>query len=203
MKMLKTITLLITIIIFVSPVYAQEFEIEDVTQSTVVEDEDNNTVKSTNSYFELELKRGVQNPLNKEIPLTLYITPKIDSPKTQILWNIPSTFGVDIKHSEFVDLNKDQTYSFSIDVKPERTGSYGISVNVISWQFDTNLTNTVSSTITLSKSLIVQPVDPEFTLISLLLLLAFLLVSGIGIYLLVKISKKLLIKLKIWLTPPV
>lgn len=203
MKMLKIITLLIAIVVFVSPTYAQDFEVEDVSQSTVVEDEDNNTVKSTNSYFELELKRGVQNPLNKKIPLTLYITPKIDSPKTQILWNVPTTFSKDINHNEFVDLNRDQTYSYSIDVKPERTGSYGVSVSVISWQFDTNLTNTVSSTITLNKSLIVQPIDPEFTLISLILVLAFLLVSGIGTFLLVKVSKKLLVKLKIWLTPPV
>jgi hypothetical protein len=157
---------------------------------------------SKNAYFDLELIRGTQNPLNREIPFEIKITPKLDSPKTQILWDIPAVFTLKTKHNEFVSLEEGQTYTFSATIKPQREGSYNIVVNVISWQYDTNKTNSVKDTLTLSKALTVQPADPQYGLLILLVIASVLIISGISIFVLVKVVKKSITKIRKWLTPP-
>ncbi len=178
-------------------------DIDDTTlneEETLVDSEEEPVSK--NAYFDLELIRGTQNPLNREIPFTIRITPKLDSPKTQILWDIPIVFTLKTKHSEFVSLEQGKTYSYSATIKPQREGSYNIVVNVISWQHDTNKTNSVRDTLTLNRGLTVQPADPQYTLMVLLIIAGVLILSGISIFVLVKVVKKSITKLKKWLTPP-
>jgi len=178
---------------------------QDIDDTTLNEEEtlvDSEEPVSKNAYFDLELIRGTQNPLNREIPFTIRITPKLDSPKTQILWDIPIVFTLKTKHSEFVSLEQGKTYSYSATIKPQREGSYNIVVNVISWQHDTNKTNSVRDTLTLNRGLTVQPVDPQYTLMVLLIVAGVLILSGISIFVLVKVVKKSITKLKKWLTPP-
>ncbi|OGC45075.1 hypothetical protein A2400_00450 [candidate division WS6 bacterium RIFOXYB1_FULL_33_14] len=178
---------------------------QDIDDTTLNEEEtlvDSEEPVSKNAYFDLELIRGTQNPLNREIPFTIRITPKLDSPKTQILWDIPIVFTLKTKHSEFVSLEQGKTYSYSATIKPQREGSYNIVVNVISWQHDTNKTNSVRDTLTLNRGLTVQPADPQYTLMVLLIIAGVLILSGISIFVLVKVVKKSITKLKKWLTPP-
>jgi len=189
------------------PVFAQETEMdllnEEVEIKNQVTDIENSTVTSTNQYFKLELKRGVQSPITKKIPFTVYITPKMDSPKTQITWNIPTSFKLEQKHEEYVSLKKDQTYSFSASAKPEQKGTYDITVNVISWQYNTNKSNSAYYNITLDKSLVIQPLDPKYTLLLLLFVFGVLVASGALIFVLIKSLKIIIKKVKVWITPPV
>ena len=67
--MKKILLLTLLLLLNISPILAQEEE----------------GIVSSNAYFDLRLTRGVQSPINKSIPFTVYITPKIDSPRTQIL----------------------------------------------------------------------------------------------------------------------
>jgi len=157
---------------------------------------------SKNAYFDLKLTRGSQNPLNREIPFTITITPKLDSPKTQILWDVPTVFTLKTKHTEFVSLEEGKTYTYSATIKPQREGSYNIVVNVISWQYDTNKTNSVKDTVTLDEGLTVQPMDTQYILTILLLVAGILIISGISIFVLIKVIKKSILKLRRWLTPP-
>ena len=124
--MKKILLTLFTFTMLISPVFSQEqlndTSVEPVEEKTQVEDEKTNSTTSINKYFELELKRGTQNPLTKTIPFTVYVTPKINSSKTQILWNVPAVFDVERKHSEFVSLTKGQTYSFSASLTPQKSG---------------------------------------------------------------------------------
>lgn len=199
-------------LLFVIPatyVFADTTEVvvdEDVAtesaQPVVVEDIEKKSVTSTNKYFELELIREGQNPFNKAVPYTLRITPKIDAYKTQILWDAPTTFEVNPKHSDFVDLNTGQTYTFKANVVPNRGGTYDISVNAISWLPEGNFTNSVSSTITLSDSNIVQPVDASYTIGMIAMILGILLTLGALIFVGIKMSDKIIARIKIWLTPP-
>jgi hypothetical protein len=159
-------------------------------------------VTSVNNYFELELVRGSQSPFNKSIPYTLYITPKVNSSRTQIIWEVPTTLDVRTSHKEFVNLQKDQTYSYRANLVPNRDGTYEISVNVIAWQFDTNYTNSVSSTLTLSKSLVIQPVDSEYTISIMLMIVGGIILLGIGGFFAYKLSQRMVKSLKLWLTPP-
>lgn len=163
---------------------------------------DTNTSETSSQYFNIELKKGVQNPITKKIPFKIVITPKINSSKTQILWNVPTVFTVTKNHSEFVSLIRDQTYTYSALLKPNKEGSYNISVNVVSWQTDSNKSNSADTNITLNKSLIVSPIE---TMYIVYIFLIVLLVAGIAtliIFLLSKGIKLLVKKAKIWFTPP-
>ncbi|MDX9738994.1 MAG: hypothetical protein RBT33_01345 [Candidatus Dojkabacteria bacterium] len=209
MKYLKILLLPILFFSLTTILSAQDQEVvvdKDVAKSEslpiVNENPEKKTVTSKNNYFELELIRGTQSALTKNIPYTLYITPKIDSQKTQILWEVPSTILVKRSHKEFVSLNKDETYKFKINVDPQRAGTYDVSASVISWQYDTNYTNSVSSTVTLSDNLVVQPVDSEYSVSIMLMVALVVILAGIGVFLLYKASGKLIKKLKLWLTPP-
>lgn len=200
--LLPIILLTSTIYSFAQEVVVDQDVAERESKPVIVENTEKKTVTSTNKYFELDLVRGTQNPLNKSIPFTLYITPKIDSERTQILWELPSTLEARASHKEFVNLEKDQTYAFKVNIKPKREGSYNVTANVIAWEYNTNYTNSVSSTITLSKNLVVQPVDSEYSVsIILMFVIGFiiLLAGGFFIY---KSSEKIIKRLKIWLTPP-
>jgi hypothetical protein len=212
MKLLNIVLLLLLILIPYSNVYSEvqtdtEIVIDKETserESTPVikEDSDKKTVSSVNRFFELELLRGPQSPFNKGISYTLYITPKLDSARTQILWEVPTTFETKIGHREFLNLKKNETYKYQVSIYPKREGTYEITANVISWQHDTNYTNSVSSEISLNKNLVVQPVDSEYSVTIMLMVvggIVFLIMGGFIVY---KISKRLLKKLKLWLTPP-
>lgn len=203
-KIIFTLSILLLLTI---PVFAQETEMdllnEDVEVKNQVTDIENSTVTSTNQYFKLELKRGVQSPITKKIPFTVYITPKMDSSRTQISWNIPTSFKLEQKHEEYVSLKKDQTYSFSASVKPEQKGTYDITVNVISWQYNTNKSNSAYYNITLNESLVIQPLDPKYTLLLLLFIFGVLVACGVFIFVIIKSLKILVAKAKAWITPPV
>lgn len=207
MKILKLFTTITVLLLSFSLILAQESTVEIDTEtaeneSTPIVEEKEKTTISTNKYFELELIRGTQNPLTKSIPYTLYITPKIESEETQILWSVPSTLIAKPSHKEFQTLQKDQTYSFKVNVSPQREGSYEVTANIVSWQHDINYTNSVSSTVELSKNLVVQPVDSEYTLSILLLTFGGLILLGMGGFFAYKASDKLIKKMKNWLTPP-
>ncbi|MGI6423005.1 MAG: hypothetical protein ACOX0X_00015 [Candidatus Dojkabacteria bacterium] len=207
---MKTIRiLLITILLFVPTLLlAQENVVEideevSESESTPIVEEKEKAVISKNQYFELELIRGVQNPLTKTIPFTLRITPKVKSEKTQILWSVPSTLSLKTLHREFVSLESGNTYTYKVKVSPKREGTYDITANIVSWQYDINYTNSVSSTITLSPGFVVQPVDAEYTISLLLIILVGIGLLGAGGFFAYRASGTLLKKLKAWLTPPV
>jgi len=204
--MKKILLTLFTFIMLISPVFSQEqlndTSVEPVEEKTQVEDEKTNSTTSINKYFELELKRGTQNPLTKTIPFTVYVTPKINSSKTQILWNVPAVFDVERKHNEFVSLTKGQTYSFSASLTPQKSGSYEISVNVISWQTDSNKANSADYKLVIDKSLTVQPVDTMYTVYIILFIVGVIGVFVLLFFLIKKGANVLTKKAKSWLTPP-
>lgn len=169
-------------------------------QKDTVNESNNNETSS--QYFELNLIRGVQNPISKNIPFKVVITPRINSPKTQILWNVPTVFTVTKNHSDFVSLIKNQTYTYSALLKPNKEGSYNISVNIVSWQTDSNKSNSANTNITLSKSLVISPVDTMYIVYILVIVLLIAGICALVIYILSKGIKLVIKKAKVWFTPP-
>ncbi|MCD4756412.1 hypothetical protein K8R20_02245 [bacterium] len=170
---------------FLGNVYAQE---DSLTTNT--------------KYFDISLECTGQSAWDKSVTYVITVIPKIDSPKTQILWDTPTLVGITPKHEEFVDLYMGQTYSFKAILKPEREGSFTLSVNLIAWQHDTNYTNSVSDVVTFDSNLVVQPVDPGYTFGNIAKILILTLLGGLGLWglvILLKKSSKALVK---WLTPP-
>ncbi len=163
---------------------------------------DENTTKTTNKYFDLTLSEGLQSPLDKSITYTLTIVPHIDSSKTQITWDSSSTIKITPKHSEFVSVSKDGEYTYKAKIRPTVSGVYKINVSVVSWQYDTNYTNTVNNSLTLSSGLVSQPITPEYTILVVIEIVVILGISALAIWGGIEFTKKFLKKTKVWLTPP-
>lgn len=186
-KFLIALQLLIILLIPFSRLFAQDQEL---------------TTETSTQYFDLSISRNLQSAWDNSVTYTVSITPKIDSERTQILWDAPTSIKITPKHAEFVNLTRDQTYTFKANIKPERSGSYEISVNVISWQHDTNYTNSVSDLITFDNNLHITPQDSNYmyaVLVKYLVIFVLLGLLGWGV---IFFAKKGLKSLKKWLTPP-
>lgn len=211
MKKLADILLIIYIILFSSvPLYAKEEDIEsdfDMEVDIVEESSDTTTTEDNltidTRYFEIELVREGQSAWNKAVTYMIYVTPKIDSKRTQIIWDTPTVIDVKPRHPEFVDLYKGETYSFKARIFSERAGTYEITVNIIAWQHDTNYTNSVSDIITFDDDLLAQPLDSGYTFGVIVKILVILSVIGLVIFLLVRFGRKGFVTFKHWLTPPI
>ena len=153
-------------------------------------------------YFEISLQRDGQSALNKAVTYTVYVTPKIDSARTQIIWDAPTLITISPKHKEFVDMYRGETYSFKATFKPQREGSYEVSVNLIAWQHDTNYTNSVSDIMNFNKDLIIQPIEPSYVYGNIAKILFITLFCGLAIFGFIKLSKKGVKAFKKWITPP-
>lgn len=177
-------------------------EIEEEYRIESVEDNDIPIVTSKNQYFDIEILKVKQNPLNKEILLKVYITSKIDSPHTQLIWDAPSSVEITPKHSKYTSLSTNQTSQFEAIIKPKKQGTFVLSFTALAWQHDINKSNSVNYKFTLNKSLVVQPPDSRYIFsLTLISLVVILLVSGV-IYGVVKGVRFLILKLKKWITPP-
>lgn len=198
---MKKILLVITILtLFYSTIFAQQPELNGISNGmdTIIE----NTSETSSQYFEIDLIRGTQNPITKKIPLKVIIKPKINSSKTQILWSVPTVFTVSKNHPEFVSLNRDQTYTYTASLEPKKAGQYSLSVNVISWQTDSNKSNSANTSININNSLVVTPIETMYVIYIVLFVLLVLGGIAISIFLLSKAVKILVKKTKIWFTPP-
>ncbi len=178
---------------------SEETELETETQEGVV---DENTRSTKNRYFDLTLERKPQTPFGKYVPYILTVTPHIDSPRTQILWNTPTTLQANPKHAEFVALESDQTYTFEGKIKPLRSGSYDFSISVISWQHDTNYTNSIKDNLVFDSAMVLQPVSSHYQILNILRFVLIGLAFVVLVILTIKIVKKYTQKAKKWLTPP-
>lgn len=185
---MKKIFLIIALLFFPFNLFAQE--------------EDSLIAQQESKYFDLKLSQVSQSAINKSIKYSLEITPLKDSAKTQILWEAPLSFKVKSKHSEFVSLVVGQTYTYEAVVFPTRSGMYEITAAVVAWEYDTNYTNTVSQTLTLNNSLVSQPSTSDYQVGAILFTVFILLLCGFTIWGGVKLTKRIMLKAKKWLTPP-
>jgi hypothetical protein len=172
---------------------------EDFEETTQI---DENTKKVATKYFDLTLERRPQSAFGNHVPYVLTIKPHLDSPRTQILWNTPSTLEVNSRHAEFVDLEEGETYTFRVNIKPLRAGTYDFSASVISWQHDTNYTNSIDDTLTFDRSLVLQPVSSQYQIFNVLKIVIILILFIVVCIIAVRIVKRYMVKAKKWLTPP-
>jgi hypothetical protein len=163
--------------------------------------EDNSQTET--QYFDISIQKEGQSAFNKAITYTVYVTPKIDSTRTQIIWDAPSLVEIRPKHDEFVDMYIGQTYSFKANIIPLREGTCEISVNLIAWQHDTNYTNSVSDILTINTDLLSVPIEPSYTYGNIAKILIIVLICIGAIFGGVLLFKKGLKAFKKWITPPV
>jgi hypothetical protein len=188
MKKAVILTIFLTTLLLPTSLFAQE------------DSEDNLT--TTTQYFDITMQRASQSAFTKTVTYVIYVNPKIDSSRTQIIWDAPTSIEINPKHKEFVDMYRGQTYELKAKVKPKKSGTYEISVNLIAWQHDTNYTNSVSDLVTFNNNLVATPVDPSYTYTLIAKYLIIALITGLSIWGGIVFGKKGLKALKDWLTPP-
>jgi len=98
-------------------------------------------------------------------------------------------------------MQKGITYSVKATIKPLKEGHHNLSVSTISWQHDTNYTNTVDADIYFDRSLVAQPITEQYKTQQIILIVSTLLVFGGLIFGAVLLIKKYAKKAKDWLTP--
>ena len=192
---MKRLNIILTVILslFLSfPVFAQDNQ-QELNETNI---------KSTR-YFDIQIVESTQNPFNKSVTLTATITALLDSPKTQIVWDIPNTLNANLKAKNFFSISEGETLSQKIVIKPKTAGTNNITASVISWQHDTNYTNSATKTLTFNKNLEVVPQTSEYKTSVLIMYLGFLLLGGILKFIIIKVVKRGTQKAKKWLTPPV
>lgn len=202
--MRKTTILLILFISTVLPssLYAQEGMNPEEPQTSVTIESNNNQQANT-KYFDITMERKGQAAWDKSLTYVIYVTPKINSTRTQIIWEAPIAIDIKPRHKEFVDLYQGQTYTFKAKIKAQREGVYELSANLIAWQHDANYTNSVSDIISFNEKLLALPVDPMYTWRLIGKYLLILSTIGLGLWILAMYGKKGLKRLKAWLTPPI
>ena len=197
--MKRIITAIITIIVLPASIALAQSnsDVVPVDEQTSITTASPSVTENSDKYFNLELTRESQSAFNKRITYILTVTPTIDSPKTQILWDVPTTFKVYPKHNEFVNLTEGQQYTFKASISPQKEGTYDITANVTSWQTKANSTNSISSPITIGKNLLVQPVDSAYTVSLMLVVVLVIAFAGGLIFWLYKSSGKIIGRIKL------
>ncbi len=210
---MKKITTLILSLLLCLTSFGYVFAQDTTTTTTTTEEStgdytletqiDENTTKATNKYFDLTLTQELQSPLDNSILYTLTVVPHINSAKTQMTWNSSSaSLSISPRTQGFVSMATEQEYSYKAVVRPTAKGTFTISVSVVSWQYDTNYTNSVEDTLVLSKELVSQPVGTPYILLLVLEILIIVGIIVLAIWGIKKLVKKYSKKAKSWLTPP-
>lgn len=198
-KILLTILIPLLLIALIVPI---SLKVQEDLKNEALRNAQENTERTQNTYFDLTLERGSQTPFGKYVPYILTITPHLDSSKTQVLWNVPSTLEAKPKHPEFVNLDTGKTYTFEGKIKPLKSGTYDFSISVLSWQYDTNYTNSISDNLTFDNNLVLQPMGAKYRYLNILKF-ALIGIAFIGLTILtVIVVKSYMKKAKKWLTPP-
>lgn len=206
------------------PLYAQENIVEDLidTVNRKAEERENRDIEGgvgqdveilmdaeepeteiSSQYFDISLIRGGQSAFTGNVAYTIQITSHIDSPRTKIEWNLPTALRIIPKHSEYISMQKGRTYTLKASLKPLTSGVYTVTVSAISWQHNTNYTNSASDDVTFNGNLVLQPVTSSYTTGNILKFVLIFLVAGGAIWGVIWGVKKLAPRAKQWLTPPV
>lgn len=180
-------------------IYQEEEIVEDDAEITII---DESTTKSSNIYFDLTLERANQTPFGNYVPYTLTVRPHIDSPRTQVIWNVPSTLQAVPRHDAFVSMQRGQEYVLQGRIRPLKEGTYDFSISVIAWQHNTNFTNSISDNVNFNRNLVLEPVSTHYQVLNTLRWVGVTVLFVGAIVLLVILAKKYMKKAKVWLTPP-
>lgn len=201
MRKIISIIGVLMLIVNGSSLYAQTTEeTEEQNDSNLTSDTDES--QDLSNPFQIEMKVGTQSPWSKKVPVEVIFTPKFDSSRTQVDWDIPLGLEVEKKYQDFFDAKKGETYSVEALIDPQQPGTYNIVVNITNWGYGSNVTSSSKMTLTFDQSRIVEPRTAGFqtaSTIRYIVVLGSLVLIGIGIFF---GAKKGMRSLQAWLKPP-
>ncbi|MBN2100413.1 hypothetical protein JW710_00755 [Candidatus Dojkabacteria bacterium] len=187
-KILNILVLVFCLTLVVIPVNAQESGEEDL-QEEDLNTEKSDTVDSQNdadtvdaeedldsedtqqegdseekveTFFEVESEIGTQSVITGEIPIYLYLRPKIDSSKAQLEWSVPRGLEAGSSTEVWFEMKEDEGRTFVLYVKPEESGKYKVTVNVTAWRYDTTYFDSADVEFEVDDNLLVTPQSAEY-----------------------------------------
>lgn len=117
---------------------------------------------SIQGMFEIVTQIGTQKVFGGGIPLTVWIMPKIDSTKAEVVWDLPRGLETKDETDSWFTMVENTPRSFTITVVPSSLGKYVIVVDVTAWRYNTNYVASKEINITIDSKLHVSPAQPEY-----------------------------------------
>ncbi|MCB9790585.1 hypothetical protein H6764_01030 [Candidatus Nomurabacteria bacterium] len=181
------------------PVYAQNVETDN---PTAPNQEATQEPVIPSMVFDIKIDVGTQSPWNKKVPVTLTITPNLDSNRTEVSWDVP--YGVEIvdKNQNFFSAGKGEAFKRKAYVFPGKPGTYTITANVTNWGYGSNYTSSENITLTFGTNLVTDPETSSYTIASIIRYTVILLIFAsiiAGTYFGFRKFKQ---PIKAWFKPP-
>ncbi|WKZ30000.1 MAG: hypothetical protein QY314_04305 [Candidatus Dojkabacteria bacterium] len=117
-----------------------------------------NTPIAINTVLQVE----TQFPWNKQIPVKIQLTPRLDGSKMEISWPARSGFLISPQRRVWNNVKKDQTYIAEFTFDPIAIGPQRVSASVTLTTFERNHITTIPVEVTLDAAKIVQPVPEQY-----------------------------------------
>lgn len=142
---------------------------------------DNNDVVTdgVSSLFEIETAVGTQSVLSGTVPVYVYVKPKIDSTRAQLVWFVPRGLKAVTETEKWFSMEEDVGQTFMLEVEPQASGKYEIIVDVTAWRYDTNYVGTAKIDLEIDESLHVTPITGDYRRNQILLVVGGI-VGGAG-----------------------
>ncbi len=156
---------------------------------------------SNSQYFTVNYEIGRQSVWNKSVPLNVYITPKNDYTRVEIIFDHGTMTDVKYKGKPYFPVKAGQTYQVQGKIHPKEKGLHHITINAIAWEHNTNYTSSASAVVNIDENLEIIPQTQEYKILNVLkyvfLVTAIIGVIGMSYF----IGKKNSVKIKKWLEP--
>jgi hypothetical protein len=108
------------------------------------------------------LQVNTQYPWNKQIPVEIQLTPRLDGQKLEITWPTKSGYIISPKKITLSNVKKDQTYKVNFMFDPIAIGPQRVSASITLVTFEKNHITTIPVELTLDAEKIVQPIPEQY-----------------------------------------
>jgi len=135
------------------------------------------TVTSSPLAISSQLKINAQYPWNKDIPVTIELSPRIDAQILEVRWPTRTGFTISPKTATLRNVQKDSTYSVTFIFSPIGTGLQRFSAELILTTSESKYISSVPLEITLNSQKLVTPITDGYKQYEILMY------AGIGIIL--------------------
>lgn len=121
------------------------------------QDEKNTEITGDTDVISVSTELGLQSVITGKIPLIIRITPKIDSSKAQVRWDLPRGLDTSSPEDVWFEMQEGVTREFRIEVSPASAGRYKTVVDVTAWRYDTNYVSSAAFLFEIDEKLHITP----------------------------------------------
>lgn len=121
------------------------------------------TQEDSTGILTLETNMATQSVVSGKIPLTITVISAVDSSKAAVTWDLPRGLTAYGEKQTWFRMEADVPYSFTVEIEPQKSGTYSIVVDVTAWRYDTNYVTSGEFEFEIDEQLHVTPAPEEYT----------------------------------------